>query len=57
MIERIVRGKFVRENITDNYQKICVCVEFSDNINSLIDAISIDIIDSDDYIQRTFSYS
>ena len=57
MIERIVRGKFVRENITDNNQKICVCVEFADNINSLIDAISIDIIDSDDYIQRTFSYS
>ena len=32
MIERIIRGKFVRENITDNTQKIQVCTTFADNI-------------------------
>ena len=52
MIERIVRGKFVRENISDNNQKVRVCTEFADNINGLIDAISLDAIDSDDYIQN-----
>ena len=31
MIERIIRGKFVRENITDNTQKIQVCTTFADN--------------------------
>lgn len=55
MIERIIRGKFVRENISDNNQKICVCTEFADNINGLIDAISLDAIDSDEYIQNTFN--
>ena len=55
MIERIVRGKFVRENINDNNQKVRVCTEFADNINSLIDAISMDAIDSDEYIQNTFN--
>ena len=55
MIERIVRGKFVRENISDNNQKICVCAEFADNINGLIDAISMDAIDTDEYIQNAFN--
>ena len=55
MIERIIRGKFVRENISDNNQKVRVCTEFSDNINGLIDAISMDAIDSDEYIQNTFN--
>ena len=55
MIERIVRGKFVREHITDNAQKMCVCKEFADNILSLIDAISIEAIDPDEYIQNTFN--
>ena len=54
MIERIVRDKFVRENINDNNQKVRVCTEFADNINGLIDAISLDAIDSDEYIQNTF---
>ena len=49
MIERIIRGKFVRENITNNTQKVQVCIEFADNINELINAISIDAIDSDKY--------
>lgn len=54
MIERIIRGKFVRENITDNIQKVRVCTEFADGINGLIDAISLEAIDSDEYIQNTF---
>ena len=54
MIERIVRGKFVRENINDNNQKVLVCTEFTDNINGLIDVISMGAIDSDEYIQNTF---
>lgn len=54
MIERIIRGKFVRENINDNIQKIQVCTTFADNIMRLIDAISMEAIDSDEYIQNTF---
>lgn len=54
MIERIIRGKFVRENINDNNQKVLVCTEFTDNINGLIDVISMGAIDSDEYIQNTF---
>lgn len=55
MIERIVRGKFVRENISVNHQKVCFCAEFANNINGLIDAISMDAIDTDEYIQNTFN--
>ena len=55
MIERIVRGKFVRENISDNDQKVRVCIEFADHINELIDAISLDVIDTDEYIQKAFN--
>lgn len=55
MIERIIRGKFVRENITNNTQKVRVCTEFADNINELINAISMVSIDSDEYIQNTFN--
>lgn len=54
MIERIIRGKFVRENLNDNIQKIQVCTTFADNIFGLIDAISMEAIDSDEYIQNTF---
>lgn len=57
MIERIVRGKFVRENISSNNQKVRVCIEFADNINGLIDVISLDAIDSDEYIHSTFNYT
>lgn len=55
MIERIVRGKFAREKTNDNNQKVLVCTEFADNINGLIDVISMDAIDSDEYIQNTFN--
>ena len=54
MIERIIRGKFVRENLTDNVQKAQACTAFADNIFGLIDAISMESIDSDEYIQNTF---
>lgn len=54
MIERIIRGKFVLENIINNTQKVKVCTEFADNINELIEAISIEAIDTDEYIQATF---
>lgn len=54
MIERIIRGKFVRENLTDNTQKVQTCIAFADNIFGLIDAISMESIDSDEYIQNTF---
>lgn len=55
MIERIVRGKFLRENIKDANQKATVCIEFTENVMDLIDAISIDAIDSVEYIQKTFN--
>lgn len=54
MIERIIRSKFARENLTDNIQKVRVCIAFADNIMGLIDAISMEAIDSDEYIQNTF---
>lgn len=56
MIERIIRGKFVRENLTDNMQKVQACTAFADNIIGLIDAISMESIDSDEYIQNTFKH-
>lgn len=54
MIERIIRGKFAKENITDINQKITVCKEFADNITNLIDAISIDSIEIEHYLEQTF---
>ena len=41
MIERIVRGKFVKESITDNNQKVHICAAFADSITELIDAIAL----------------
>ena len=35
-------------------QKVQVCTAFADNIIGLIDAISMEYIDSDEYIQNTF---
>jgi hypothetical protein len=55
MIERIVRSKFVKEGINDNKQKINVCAEFANNIGSLIDVISNDAIDFDEYAQKSFN--
>ena len=60
MVERAVRGKFEREGISevdscDSYERECVCKEFADNIIGLIDVISKGTIDTDEYIQNTFS--
>lgn len=55
MIERIVRGKFNLEKITDAEQKKRVCIAFAKSINSLIDAIADEDIDTAEYIQNTFS--
>ena len=55
MIERIVRGEFGRNNISDNNQKIRICKEFADNINGLIDVISSNEIGSGEYILKIFN--
>lgn len=55
LLERIIRGEFGRNNISDNNQKVRVCIEFADNINGLIDAISIDAIRTNEYVQKTFN--
>ena len=60
MIERIVRGKFVREGICEDYncesyKRESVCKEFADNVSGLIDVISMDTIDTDEYIRKTFN--
>lgn len=49
MIERIIRCECGKN------QKIRICKEFADNINSLIDAISSNEIDSSEYILKTFN--
>ena len=54
MILRIIAGKFNREKINDEKQIISVAKSFSDNIESLIDAISIDTIITDKYLKDTF---
>jgi len=56
MIERIIRSKFTRENILNDSQKMCVCDEFADNIESLIAVISDNSEDVDKYIYNTFAY-
>lgn len=55
MIERIIRDKFVIEDISNNDQKVRVCIEFADHINELINAISLDAIDTGEYIQKVFN--
>lgn len=54
MIERIVRGKFNREKINDVQQRNVVCYEFTENISGLIDVISMDDVDTVNYIQDMF---
>lgn len=54
MIERITRGKFLRENITVNDQKMQVCTAFTDGIGELIDVIALETIDTDEYLYKTF---
>lgn len=54
MIERIIRGKFVREKISDSVEKNMVCREFAANIENLVEAISMESIDTEEYLQETF---
>ena len=49
MIERIIRSECGKN------QKIRICEEFADNINSLIDAISSNEISSSEYILKIFN--
>ena len=49
MIERIIIGE------CSNNQKIHICKEFANNINSLIDAISSNKNDSGEYILKIFN--
>ena len=49
MIERIIRGE------CGSNQKIHICKEFANNINSLIDAISSNEIGSGEYILKIFN--
>lgn len=54
MIIRIINSKFNLEKINDDYQRARVAHKFADNIEDLMDAISIDTIDADSYIKSNF---
>lgn len=54
MIVRIINDKFDLENINNNAQRARVASAFADSIQSLIDAISVDAISTNSYIQTTF---
>ena len=56
MIMRIIRDKFDDENIMDEIQRVRVATEFADNIQCLIDVISIDSISTKLYIEKNFAY-
>lgn len=51
----IINSRFDKENINDNYQRITVASEFADNIECLIDVISINSISIYSYIVSTFN--
>ena len=54
MIIRIVNDKFDLENINNNTQRARVASAFADNIQNLIEVISVDTIGTNSYIQTTF---
>ena len=54
MIVRIINDKFDSEHINDNIQRARVASAFADNIQNLIEAIAVDIIRTNSYIQTTF---
>lgn len=54
MIVRIINGKFDLEGINDIFQRAIVASSFADNIDSLIDEISINSVDTKSYIEKTF---
>ena len=54
MIIRIINDKFDSEKIMDNNQRVRVATEFADNIQKLIETISINTVSTNGYIQNTF---
>ena len=54
MIVRIINGKFDLEGIKDIFQRARVSSSFANNIEGLIDAISINSITTNSYIEKTF---
>lgn len=54
MIERIIRSKFIKEKIINTKQKAEVCELFSKEVLSLIELISNNTLNIEDYLQETF---
>ena len=54
MILRIIDDKFDDEHIDDRIKKERVSIEFSKNVNELIDVISNDAFKINDYMNKTF---
>ena len=54
MILRIIDDKFDDEHIDDRIKKERVSIEFSKNVNELIDVISNDNFKINDYIKKNF---
>lgn len=52
MIVRVIHDKFDTENINDNFQITKVTSAFADNIEELIDAISVNDISTKEYIYK-----
>ena len=53
-IYRIIIGKFQRENITNINVISSICNEFTNSVNIFIDALGIDSIITDNYLNDTF---
>lgn len=56
MIIRIINDKFDTENINDINQRAHVAAAFADDIQDLIDVISINAISVNSYIKETFKH-
>lgn len=56
MIMRIINDKFDVENISNNRQRVKVASEFADNVQGLIEVMSVDTICTNTYIKDTFLY-
>lgn len=54
MISRIMAAKFRKENISDTEMMTRVCAEFAGNIAGVVNVISNDSINTDEYMENTF---
>lgn len=54
MIMRIINDKFDVENISNNNQRVKVASEFADNVQGLIEVMSVDALSTNTYIENTF---